>query len=411
MPHLTGLSGNEIFCLDRMGMRPGNLCVGNSVYALGLRRGLSSGLRILTGGEIPEITELVRNGRSQAFARMTAEARNHGGFGLSGVSSKLVNHGTNIEFLSIGSVVHRKETPEGQAEPMTFSTSATAQELYCQLDAGFQPMQFVFGNVAYAIGLGGNIMGMFNSLKRGEVADYSEVFDETRHLALERITEDAVRAKANAVIGIETTITPFMGAQEMVMIGTGSYHPALKQYAHHPVTSDMTNEELWNMVNLGYLPLRLVMGVSVYSLGLAGGIKSAFQSLGSGEIETMTKLIYEAREKALERIRSDAAKWQADEIVGVKTHVYDLGGGLIEFLAIGTAVKRLDGITTKNRGLPAQAVIRDRDTFFEGPRGKAVESGSPRSASATAAQSGPRQILMIIGVVLYMIFSAIYGHR
>lgn len=44
----------------------------------------------------------------------------------------------------------------------------------------------------------------------------------------------------------------------------------------------------------------------------------------------MTQLIYEAREKALDRIQKDAEKWGADEVVGVKTHVYDLGGGLNE---------------------------------------------------------------------------------
>jgi hypothetical protein len=42
----------------------------------------------------------------------------------------------------------------------------------------------------------------------------------------------------------------------------------LTQYNANPVTSDMTSQEMWNLANLGYLPVRLVMGVSVYSLGL-----------------------------------------------------------------------------------------------------------------------------------------------
>jgi hypothetical protein len=49
--------------------------------------------------------------------------------------------------------------------------------------------------------------------------------------------------------------------------------------------------------------------------------------------------------------------------VGIKTHVYQLGGGIIEFMAIGTAVKRIDGVTTVSPQLPPQAIIRDKDTF------------------------------------------------
>ncbi len=404
---VTGLSGNEIFCLDKMKMKPGHLCVGNSVFSLGLAKSLTSGLKVLSGGEIPEFTKMIHEGRANAYARMAAEAKHYGGTGITGASSELVNHGTNIEFLSIGSVV---QGPGMQSGGPTFSTCATAQELYCQVDAGFEPKEFVFGNVAYSIGVGGNIGGFLSSMKRGEVLEFSRVFDQTRHLALNRITAEAIRCGANAVIGIETTITPFMGAQEMLMIGTASSHPLLGNYASNPVTSDMTNDELWNMVSLGFLPLRLVMGVSVYSLGLAGGIKAAFQSLGRGEIETMTKLIYEAREKALERIQDDARKWGADEVVGVKTHVYDLGGGLIEFLAIGTAVKKVAGVSTKSPALPPQALIRDRDTFFES-EGMVANLASGKTASASVSQRGPMRMIGAALLIAFYVLIAVLKTR
>jgi uncharacterized protein YbjQ (UPF0145 family) len=385
-----------------MGMSPGNLCIGNTVFSLGIARSLTSGLRILVGGEIPEITEVIHDGRSKAYERLVRDAKKQGGIGITGVSSELVHHGTNIEFLSVGSTVHLKE---GDPDQISFSTSASAQELYCQIDSGFQPVKFVIGNVAYSIGVSGSIGGWLSSLSRGEVTEYSEVFDQTRHLALDRITEEAKRCRANSVIGIRTTITPFMGAQEMLMMGTASNHPLLAQYAQNPVTCDMTNDELWSMVNLGYLPLRLVMGVSVYSLGFTGGLLAAFQSLGRGEIENMTQLIYEAREKALERIKLDADRWEADEVVGVKTYVYDMGGGLIEFLAVGTAVKKIEGVTTKNPSLPTQAVVRDQDTFFE-EKGRSIDLSAGQTSSARATQAGPMSYLFVmIGIVIYVWFS------
>ena len=406
---ISGLSGNEIYFLERMGYRPGPLCVGNSVVALGIARGIGAGLSTLGGGEIEEITRLVHDGRARAYERMMSEARDYGGAGLTGVSFDLVNHGGNLEFITIGSTIHRKDAT-GAGE-MAFSTSADVAKLFCQVDAGFRPIRFVFGNVAYSIGVGGAISGGFRRLARGEVPQYTEIFDHTRRLALSRITAEAKSLGANAVVGIETTITPLLGAQEMMMVGTASHHPLLPEPPLTPVTSDMTNEELWNMANVGYLPVRLVMGVSVYSLGLKGGIFSTLQTLGGGEVSGLTEILYEAREKALARIEKDAESCGADEVVGVKTNIYDLGGGLIEFMAIGTAVKRIEGAKTKSANLPPQAVLQDRETFVDAsdPRASVVNAGNSSAASARKLQGGPLSILIFIVIVVFYLLR-IFGH-
>ena len=362
MAIMTGLSGNEMYCLHEKGMSPGNLVIGNSVFSMGLFGSIGSGLRTLAGGEVTQVTSIIHEGRQQSYARMMGEALKHGGIGITGVTSELVQHGGNAEFLSVGSTVHGEGA---NAEKLSFSSSADGQELFCQLDAGFRPLKFVFGNVAYSIGLGGGIMGAFKSMARGEVHQFSQVFNQTRHLALDRIVAEAKTVGANSVVGIQTSIIPFQGMQEMLMLGTASYHPALPaQYAQTPVTSDLTNEEMWNIVKMGYMPIQLVLGVSVYSLGIVGGITSAFKSLGRGEIAELTSLIYEARENAIARIAQDAAACGADDVVGIKTYVYQLGSGIIEFMAIGTAVKKIPGLQTYSQQLPPQAIIRDKDTFI-----------------------------------------------
>jgi uncharacterized protein YbjQ (UPF0145 family) len=293
---------------------------------------------------------------------MVGEAQKQGGIGITGVTSELVQHAGNIEFLSVGSCVHLEGA---RHEEIEFSSSADGQELYCQLDCGFKPLKFVFGNVAYSIGLGGGIAGMFRSMARGEVKEFSDIFNQTRHLALKRITAEAITAGANSVVGIETSIIPFQGMQEMVMIGTASHHKSLhSKYEQAPVTSDLTNEEMWNLIHMGYMPMQLVLGVSVYSLGIVGGLLSAFKSLGRGELSELTNMIYEARENAISRIAKDAVACGADDVVGIKTNVYQLGGGIIEFMAIGTAVKKMEGLTTVSENLPPQAIIQDKDTFI-----------------------------------------------
>ncbi len=285
-----------------------------------------------------------------------------GAVGISGVTSELVIHGGNIEFLSIGSAVHREGV---NAPALEFTSSSDGQEIYCQLDCGYRPIAFAFGNVAYSIGLGGGIMGGFRSLVRGEIPEFSDIFYHTRHLALERIQKEARDKGANCVIGIKTNIIKFQALQEMVMLGTASHHEAYgPEYSDRPATSDMTAEETWNMIHCGYLPLELVLGVSVYSLGFVGGITSAFKSLVRGEIEELTTMVYDARENALHRMMEHAVAAGADDVVGIKTYVYSLGSGIIEFLAIGTAVKKLPGLKTVSDALPPQAVMSDKDTFI-----------------------------------------------
>jgi len=365
MPVMTGFSGNEIYCLRAKNMTPGELVIGNSVHSLGFLGSIGAGVRNIMGGEVTQVTEIIHEGREQAFQRMVQEAENHGGAGISGVTSDLRHFHGNIEFLSVGSTVHTEGVSTGK---LGFSTAHDAQELFCILDAGYSPRHFAFGNVAYSVGVSGGILGSLKSMGRGEVKEFSDVFNKTRHLALHRIAANAKKYGANAVLGIVTHVLPFQGIHEMLMMGTACYHPQLPPVAPDsmPVTSDMTAEETWNMAAVGYAPLKLVMGTAVYSLGIVGGISAAFKSLARGEISDLTTLIYDAREHSIGLIRDEAKAIGADDVVGIRTHIHELGN-LLEFMAVGTAVKRTANMAPQTAALPAHAIIRDKQTWLTGP--------------------------------------------
>ncbi|STX28695.1 Domain of uncharacterised function (DUF74) [Legionella beliardensis] len=361
MAVITGLSGNEIFCLAQKGFIPGNIVVGNSVHSLGVIGSVGSNLKAMLGGELTQITRLIEEGRETALERMFAEAAAHGATGITGVTSQLIWHDANIEFLSIGSVVKSKNIG---LKP--FSTSADGQELYAQLDAGYEPICFAFGNVAYSMGIGRGIIGSLKTLARGEIREYSNIFNVTRHLALNRIKAHASANNANAVLGIQSTILPFGGVNEMLMIGTASKAPFVVGSTEQGIiTSDMTNIEMWNMASLGYMPLRLLLGTSVYSLGVVGGITSAIKSFMRGELTELSRLIYDARENSLGIINDEAKAIGAEDVVGVKTYVYQLGNGLVEFLAIGTAVKKSASVKPQSPQLPPQAIVVDKTTYYD----------------------------------------------
>jgi uncharacterized protein YbjQ (UPF0145 family) len=387
----TGLSGNEIYCLAQKNFTPGNIVIGNSIYSLGIIRSVGAGFSSLVGGEIVQITELINAGREAAYQRLLKEAIHHKASAVTGVTSDLIMHAGNMEFLSIGSAIHSAD----QTDQTQFTTSADGQQLYAQLDAGYKPVCFSFGNVAYSVGLGRGLLGGLKTLKRGEIKEYSDIFNKTRHLALDRIVTHARQHNANAVLGIETTILPFGGVSEMLMIGTASKSSTLAAaLPNQIVTSDMTNVEMWNMASIGYSPLKLLLGTSVYSLGFIGSVTSTLKSFVRGEINELTQLIYEARENAIGLIDAEAKSIGADDVVGVKTYVYQLGNGLIEFLAIGTAVKKIEGVKPETAQLPPQAIVVDTSTFF-----------NSLSARSSVLNSGTKPInpISIIGRVVVMI--------
>lgn len=362
MAKVSGLSGNEIYCLALKGYTAGELVVGNSVNSMGFLGSLGAGLNNILGGEIPQVTQAIQDGRMHAFSRMAKEAQSHGAQGVAGVSGDLRALSGNTEFLFVGSCVFAKS---GSGD--FFTSAGDAQELYCHMDAGYRPIHHVFGNIAYSMGIGGGILGALKQLARGEISEYSDVFNKTRHKALERIAAAARADGANAVLGIRTTVLPWMGTHEMVMTGTAMHHPGLP--AGDVVTSDMTGEELWSMASLGYAPVKLLMSTSIYSLGVVGGIFSALKSLARGEISELTTLVHDAREHCIDRLKREADSLGAEEVVGVKTYIVEIGQGLIEFMAIGTAVKKVAGMGTATQMLPAQAIIRDKDTWVDGDTG------------------------------------------
>ena len=103
----------------------------------------------------------------------------------------------------------------------------------------------------------------------------------------------------------------------------------------------------------------------MYALGITGGISAFFKGLSRGEVTQLTTLIYDARENAILQIAKEADACGADEVVGIKTFISQLGSNMIEFMAVGTACKKMDGLKTISDQLPPQALVKDEDTVIK----------------------------------------------
>ena len=61
----------------------------------------------------------------------------------------------------------------------------------------------VFGLVVRSRGLGGNIMAGLRSLGGGEITEYTEMLEEARRHALDRLVQNATAMGANAVLRMQ----------------------------------------------------------------------------------------------------------------------------------------------------------------------------------------------------------------
>ena len=112
MAKVTGLSGNEIYCLALKQYSAGELVVGNSVNSMGFLGSLGAGLTNIVGGEVPQVTQAIHEGRAAALARLTEEASRQGASGVAGVTGELRSFSGSTEFLFVGSCVHSKSPSE-----------------------------------------------------------------------------------------------------------------------------------------------------------------------------------------------------------------------------------------------------------------------------------------------------------
>ena len=397
---ISGMSGNEIFCLAQKGLFPGEITVGNSVRSMGVGGSIGASFQSMATGEIQAITQLISEGRHAAISRMEEEARRHGAVGVTGVISELRSLAGYTEFLSQGTAVHAQNAPQ---QGHLFSTSASGTDLYCHIDAGYQPVRFVMGNVAYALGIGGGIMGSLRTMAQGEVTEYSQLYNGIRHLALQRLQEEAAAQGANSVVDIRMDMLPFgpAGTIELLMTGTASYNPRLGQGRVSPdqvVTSELTGEELWNLAKLGFAPQRLVMATSVYSLGVAAGIGTMFKSMSKGELPEVTHLVYKARENCLDLIRREAQAIGAARVIGNKLIIRELMPGLIEVIAVGTAIRQAANVTPDTPNLIPQAVIQDRDMMSLGGALPIVIGRRGRAAPRAIGCIGAIITLLVIAI-------------
>lgn len=129
-------------------------------------------------------------------------------------------------------------------------------------------------------------------------------------------------------------------------------------------TSDLTVNEFLLVREAGFHPLGLVLGCSVYHVGLQLGRWSSNQ-----ELTKLSQAMYSARELAMSRMEAEASALGADGVVGVRLDIEfkEFGSDIAEFIAVGTAVKADGadpgpaGTWLNNKGRPFTSDLSGQD--------------------------------------------------
>ncbi len=145
-------------------------------------------------------------------------------------------------------------------------------------------------------------------------------------------------------------------------------------------TSDLSVNEFALLHEAGFAPLGLVMGSSIYHVGYQFQVWNQSQ-----ELQVLTQAMYTAREYAIARMEAEADALGADGIVGVRLDykTYSWGEDLIEFLAVGTAVRS------------------SRGGSWRTPAGKPFTSDLSGQEMWTLVKTGHAPVSFVLGTCVY----------
>jgi uncharacterized protein YbjQ (UPF0145 family) len=232
------------------------------------------------------------------------------------------------------------------ADPGGVFTSDLSVSEYALLgEAGFEPLGFVVGSSIYHIGLQAARWS-----KNQELQVLTQCMYNARELAMSRMRAEADHLGADGIVGVSLKLQMYVWGQDVLeFVATGTAVRALAGTGAHRApdgrafTSDLSAQDFFRLLASGAVPVAFVLGTCVYHIAHQGVLQSLRQIGQNTEMQQFTQGVYEARELALVRMQSEAAQARASGIVGVTVAVHNhvWGAHATEFLATGTAIRRL----------------------------------------------------------------------
>ncbi len=263
----------------------------------------------------------------------------------------------------------------------TWGSALTTEEFAAIRSAGFEPAGQVLGAAVYNLGFTGGYScpggwsGSFATRTQLSGTGYAyasfgplvKTMYEARRTAIGRMVEECAVLGGHGVVGVQLEIGAFpAGGLEFKAIGTAVRAPGAPRL-RHPFTSDLTGQDFAKLVMKGWMPVGLVLGISI------GARHDDWQTraqtrwgAGNTEVSGYTQLVNETRHDARQELAKDVRRHGAEGVVianmdlrvserecpayeGNRDHI-------VEATTIGTAITRFSR-SAEGRGTPALAIM------------------------------------------------------
>ncbi len=208
-----------------------------------------------------------------------------------------------------------------------FTSSLSVDEHHAIRSVGFSPVGQVmgaavvhpgaygFGNCGY-YGSYGSAMGFGWGQAPVAIATQVEAaLRDARANAVNRMVQECQGLDGDGIVGVRLTMARFIaGGLEVQAIGTAVRADGATR-APWPFTSDLSGQDFAKLLLAGWLPVGLVMGTAV--LLRHDDYTTAWQtgSWTNTEVTGVTQLVTDARDRARDTLRRDAARFGAQHIV------------------------------------------------------------------------------------------------
>lgn len=224
----------------------------------------------------------------------------------------------------------------------TWGSALTADEFAAIKSTGFEPAGQVLGAAVYNVGYtggyacpaygqgygfgmgrygsyGGPVRGMTAVSSSGSVGSYAPLVQtmySARRAAISRMTAECKALGGHGVVGVRLTIGSFpAGGLEFKAIGTAVRAPGGTRL-REPFTSDLTGQDFAKLILAGWVPVGLVLGISIGARH-DDWVTVSQRSWGAGnaEVSGFTDLMNATRHDARHQLEMDVARHGADGVV------------------------------------------------------------------------------------------------
>lgn len=229
-----------------------------------------------------------------------------------------------------------RERVTGARVSGTWSSALSTGEFTAIRSVGFEPVGQAMGSAVYHVGRSGRYWGYYDCLYLGAGFSMSsapgpvalsgngapsgglvQVFDDARRTALGRLAAECTALGGDGVVAAELTMAPFPSQPnclEFKVIGTavrarGDVRPA------HPFTCHLDGQGFAKLVTAGWVPVELLVGMSIGVRHDDFGTRSQAFSWGNTEVNAWSDLVNDVRGDARHQLELQGLRRGGDGVI------------------------------------------------------------------------------------------------